>query len=139
MKFTVGFFRKKGLPDFSSIGANCSLEVELECSAYSDPARLRSEINRAYQEIRLAVESQLSVPICDSLSDSNDAQSAQTRTSKSNNRSMRKATESQIRAIQAISKRTDIDLQPLLSKLGVNELNALTVASASTLIDQLKC
>ncbi|WP_158249740.1 hypothetical protein [Rhodopirellula sp. MGV] len=52
---------------------------------------------------------------------------------------MRKATESQIRAIQAISKRTDIDLQPLLSKLGVNELNALTVASASTLIDQLKC
>lgn len=59
-KLSVGLCRKIGLPDYGSVGASCSLEIELDPSLLaSDPQALRQRIQHAYSVCQAAIDEQL--------------------------------------------------------------------------------
>ncbi|MDM4018959.1 hypothetical protein [Roseiconus lacunae] len=139
-KLTVGYCRKKGLADYGSVGANCSLEIELDNQIVGNANRLREAAETAYLAARQAVEDQLAREDSSSSSapGSNGTFSGQSRNRRPSRSSFRAATESQLRAIRAIAKRTRTDLDPLLSRLGTSTLEQLSIANASKLIDEMK-
>lgn len=60
VKLSIGLSRKIGLPDYSSLGANCQIELELESAILSrDPVGLGDQARRAYAACAEAVEDAL--------------------------------------------------------------------------------
>ena len=60
IKANVPFTQKHGQPDFGSVGAGCSIEVELDSTLLSkDPAQLQEQLVVAYLTCRQAVQQQL--------------------------------------------------------------------------------
>jgi hypothetical protein len=60
LKLSVGTSRKLGLPNYSSIGASCHLEVELDGALITrGPEDLQRHIRRAYAACRQAVLDEL--------------------------------------------------------------------------------
>lgn len=60
LKLNINVNKKLGLPDYSSIGAGCGLELELDQSLLvSDPAGLQARVQQAYAACRQAVEDEL--------------------------------------------------------------------------------
>lgn len=157
-KVNLGLSRKAGLPDYGSIGASCHVELELDGQILDgDLDRFRQHVRRAYEACREAVEDELSresgtaspqsyVPH-NANRHSNGNGNGHQRTSgnghtngsnghhRSNGRS---ATQSQVRAINAIAGRNRIDLSPILDRIGVQSLQDLSISDASRLIDELK-
>jgi hypothetical protein len=59
-KLTVGTSKKLGLPAYSSVGASCQMELELDARLIDrDPAVVHEEIRQAYRICRAAVEEEL--------------------------------------------------------------------------------
>ena len=154
-KVSIGLSKKAGLPDFGSIGASCHVELELDGQILDgDANRFRQHVQRAYQACRQAVEDELALE--------RDAPQSPTaappngnghgnghhgsngngyrNSSNGNGRSTngRSATQSQVRAINAIANRNRIDLTPFLQQHGVQTAAELSIGDASTLIDELK-
>ena len=60
IKANVSFTQKLGQPDFGSVGAGCSIEVELDSTFLAkDPAQLQEQLVVAYLNCRQAVQHQL--------------------------------------------------------------------------------
>lgn len=59
IKMSLGLSKKIGLPAYSSVGASCQLECELERSVLEDADCLRQETQRLFGLCRQAVEEQL--------------------------------------------------------------------------------
>jgi hypothetical protein len=60
VRLTVGISKKLGLPAYSSVGASCQLELELDARLIDrDPAAFQEEIRRAYLLCREAVAEEL--------------------------------------------------------------------------------
>ena len=60
LKLSIGLSRKLGLPGYSSVGAQCGLEIELDSSLLKDhPDRLDEQIQSAYTSCRKAVDDEL--------------------------------------------------------------------------------
>src|SRR5215207_8040126 len=59
LKLTVGVTRKVGLPNYGSVGANCSLEADLDPMMLDDPERLHQKLRSTYSIAWEAVELQL--------------------------------------------------------------------------------
>jgi hypothetical protein len=158
LKLNVGVSRKVGLPEFSSAGASCNLELELDGTLLErDLDGLQSQIRGAYAAARQAVHDELAR--LQMTGDSADGgttcelaiaspQNGRHRVI-DNGRSMRvraewpsvrrPATRSQIRAIIAIARGQDADLPRLLhEKFSVERPEDLTIRQASTLISLLK-
>ncbi len=60
LRLNVGVSKKLALPAYSSIGASCNLEVELENSLLRDPAGSRDQVQGAFLAARRAVDDELS-------------------------------------------------------------------------------
>src|SRR5689334_16844631 len=61
LKLTVGLAKKIGQPDYGSLGASCSLEIELESSLIqSAPDTLQRHVQNAFVACRQAVQDELS-------------------------------------------------------------------------------
>lgn len=150
-KVSIGLSRKAGLPDYGSIGASAQVELELGSDILDgDLNRFRQHVQRAYAACRQAVE--------DELARERDAPTSRTAASPNGNghngssgngyrngsngngRSTngRSATQSQVRAINAIANRNRLDLAPLLQQRGVQAVADLSIGDASSLIDELK-
>jgi len=56
LKLNVGPSKKVGLPDYSSIGASCHVEIELPDSG---PSGFQAEAERAFAACRQAVDDEL--------------------------------------------------------------------------------
>jgi hypothetical protein len=159
LKLSVGISRKVGMPDFGSVGASCSLEVEVDAGLQaSDPAVLQARIRHAYEAVRLAVQDELarlqalpthpheavSVPCDASLMRRDDRSCAEDSGNGSNTRpnraaSRRPATIHQLRAIAGIARRRRTDLSELLrTEFDVEGPEELSVRQASRLIDRLR-
>lgn len=151
LRLNVGVSRKLGLPAYSSIGASCHLEVELENGILRDPAGFRDQVQGAFAAARRAVDDELArlqVPAGSGEPREPlalDGHHAPTIHGRAGARPLihpdrvgKPATPSQVRAIVTIARRQHADLDGLLGDLGVARPEELSLAAASRLIDQLK-
>jgi hypothetical protein len=146
LKLNVGVSRKVGLPDFGSVGATCNVEVELDGSLFKgDLEAFHAQVRHIYGAARRAVDDELArlqaQPTGTELTvaPSNGQVAAPSSRPPDRPRSGKPATASQLKAIQAITRRHEADLDGLLhDEYGVTRPEELTLAQASRVIDLLK-
>jgi hypothetical protein len=148
MTLNVGISKKIGQANYGSLGASCNVQIELPANViFDDPEAFQRQIRQAYSACTGAVTEELSRH----RPDNGDPRQYRPTASNGNGRygrngngsqsrsNGRKATTSQIRAIQAIADRQQVDLaSELNTHFGVDRPDALSVAEASQCIDELK-
>jgi hypothetical protein len=149
LRLNVGVSKKLGLPAYSTVGASCNLEVELENGLLRDPAGFRDQVQGAFLAAQRAVDDELARlqaeaepgetrPSFATNGHANGAHATNGRPEVHHGRVGKPATASQVRAIVSIARRQHSDLDGLLGDLGVTRAEELSLAEASRLIDQLK-
>jgi hypothetical protein len=146
LKLNVGVSKKLGLPAYSSVGASCHLEVELDTSLLRDLASFHEHVRDAFIAAQQAVNDELArlqsqaevgpTPLAALGHESRPGRNGHT----ANGRARRDlpATPSQVRAILAIARRQQTNLEQVLQEHAVSRPEELTLAEASRLIDQLR-
>ena len=167
VKLNIGLSRKVGEASFGSRGASINLEVELDNGVLNDPGQLRDRVQDLYVLARQSVDEELQRPaeagpsepshtngnghgrISHSANDSRHknghanghATNGQSPTNGNGHGRIEvaRATQSQIRAIFAISKRQGLDPHTVINdRYRVHKMEELTIREASALIDDLK-
>jgi hypothetical protein len=166
LKLNVGISRKVGLPEYSSAGASCNIELELDSGLLGDLEGFHEHVRDAYVACQQAVNEELDrlrdqatpptvspgAPDSSHLrhtpagtgqapSDCTGSRGNGTgpRASGSLGRLSRPATAGQVKAIFAIARAQQADLEGLLrEEYHVDHPEDLTLSQASALIDQLK-
>jgi hypothetical protein len=158
LKLSVRVNRKLGLPHFSSVGASCGLELELDATLLErDLEGFHSQVRSAYLAAHQAVHDELArlQTTGDSAAGGStwELVTAQSRNGQHHARDngpsphaqverqriRRPATVSQIKAIVAIARRQEIDLPRLLhQKFQAERPEDLTIQQASALIGLLR-
>jgi hypothetical protein len=153
MRLNVGVSKKLGLPAYSSVGASCNLDLEIENGLLRDPTGFRDQVRDAFDAAQKAVDDELAR--LQGGGDPGEIRAALASDGRHNgvhatngNPTSRlatysgqvgkPATPSQVRAILSIARRQHADLDGLLCDLGVTRPEELSLADASRLIDQLK-
>ena len=149
LKLNVGVSKKLGLPGYSSIGASCNVEVEL------DPALLQGDLTAFHERVRSVYEA-CHHAVFDELTrlqslptpsppghalppPRENGHGGHNGHAASLDRPRKSATPSQLRAIELIARRQDADLSSLLhDQFGVERPEDLTLREASRLIDSLR-
>jgi hypothetical protein len=151
MRLTAGVSKKVGLPEFSSVGASCGLELELEAGLLDDLEAFHERAHDAYVACHQAVFDELSrlagaaatlapqpAPAADGRA-GDGATGLAPAVRPRGGRPRTPATPSQVRAIIAIAKARHADLAGLLrAEFGVERPEDLSVAQAGRAIDALK-
>ena len=156
LKLNVGVSRKLGLPEFSSAGASCNIEVELDSNLLHDLEAFHAEARNAFIAAQQAVHDELARLKAQS-SVQNGQRSSRIngdayrngsrvpsngvsgRTNGARDHAPKPATENQVNAIIAIGRARDLDLVALLhDEFGLDRPEELTLGQASKLIDDLK-
>jgi hypothetical protein len=152
VKLNIGLSRKVGEANYGSRGASINLEVELDNGVLNNPSQLRERVHDLYVVARQSVDEELQRPAdigATEYSHANGnghAANGHSHNGHANGHSnghgrieVARATQSQIRAIFAISKRQGLDPQALISeRYRVHRMEDLTIREASALIDDLK-
>ena len=150
LRLNVGVSKKLGLPEYSSVGATCNLEIELDAGLLDDLGRFHQRVHDAYVACHQAVNDELArlqgstaTPVSGPVNGRNGSQShangSQARSNAVAGRPSKRATPNQVQAILTISRRQCTDLAGLLrDDFGVGRPEDLSLAEASTLIDTLK-
>lgn len=149
LKLNVGVSKKVGLPDYSSAGATCNLELELDAHLLDgDLDAFHRRVRSAYVACQRSVLDELerlqAPPI--NLTPSTGRPNGSPRSNRSpvlhspveRTQPPKYATPGQIRALAAIARSHHADLAGLLQDYDVDRPEALTVKQASELIDRLK-
>jgi hypothetical protein len=142
-KLSIGFSKKIGTPHYGSLGASCSVEVEIDNGCLQGNADMfRRAAQTAFQNCRDAVEDQLAhskAPTNGTNGVASPSPAYATRNGHHTRVSNRRATTSQVRAIRAIAKQADVDLSGFLKERFQTESpEDLSLPDASRLIDELK-
>lgn len=155
ININVGVSKKIGLPEYSSVGADCHLSLELPYDLLDHPEELRRKIQGAYALVAAAVADELArqqgapagrpEPPPNGLpKPAPQPRAARPRKSEPPARvpfrdsGTLPITDKQLRAIRALVRSTGADLDDLLSAHGVHRLDELELKQASRLIDQLR-
>ena len=139
LKLHVGFSKKLGLPDYGSMGATCGVELELDGSLLqSDLETFQKQVRHAYSACAQAVNDELAKRQQTNGSPRANSTDAGTNGRKQNGQ-YRRATQSQLRAINTIADREGVVLAELLqARFELDTPAELSISQASTLIDELK-
>jgi len=149
LKVNVGLSQKIGLPDYGSLGASCFVEYEADSSLLTaDLETFQRQVKNTFVACRQAVQDELhrhqqvpSVPPANG-----SGQTARNGVPQGNghdrnhngSRGGRKATHSQVRALEAIGNRLQLDLNHWLhQKYGLAIPADLSIKEASRAIDEL--
>ncbi|HEV3262762.1 MAG TPA: hypothetical protein VG013_38355 [Gemmataceae bacterium] len=150
LKLNVGLSRKVGEANYGSRGATVNVELEVDSSLVSEPAKLQEKIRQLFGLVRTSLAEELNggnghahPPAPDPNSrETTQNRGTSTTTSRYNSLcggSPRPATPSQVKAIYAITRSQRLDLTALLQeRFRVGRPDALTIKEASQLIDELK-
>ena len=142
LKVSVGLTKKVGQPDYGSLGASCHVEYEADGALlFHDLETFQSQVKLAFVACRQAVQDELDRQAGgrSSQTGTNGRQAANGRGENQQRGTARKATASQVRAINAIAERMQLDLAAwLCGKFGLNLASDLSVSDASDAIDELK-
>ena len=155
LRLNVGVSRKVGLPSFSSVGASCHIELDLEPGPVfleADLEGFQEKVRSAYVAANQAVNDELdrllaattptSPPVEGGRLEPGDHPDRPGPPARSpvvgDDRPGRPATPNQVRAIRALARVSGADLDRLLCDLDVARPEDLSLAGASRLIDQLK-
>ena len=156
MKLNVGVSKELGMPGYSSVGATCSLEVELDPGLLEDLEGFHERARDAYVACHQAVNDELArlrgqaaAPIAAPAAPADGharrngsgahAGGDRAPTGGDRDRPSKPATANQVRAIVTIARRQRADLEGLLrDDYGVARPEDLSLADASKLIDALK-
>jgi hypothetical protein len=161
LKVNVGLSKKIGLPDYGSLGAACHVEYEADASLLNtDLEGFQRQVKNAFIACKQAVQDELHRhQVADqaaqpqvagsngnghyrgSGTSANRAANGHSASNGSNGQRRsngRKATASQVRALEAIGNRLQLDLQRwLFEKYGLRIASELSIAEASAAIDEL--
>jgi hypothetical protein len=148
LTLNVGLSKKVGLPDYGSLGVACNVEVELDATLLlHDLEGFQQKVRQAYLACHQAVQDELSRQQHVASTNSNghpptNGNGQPTNGGRTNGQprdQTRRATASQVRAIEAISRRQQMDLANLLrQRFGTDKTADLSITEASSLIDELK-
>jgi len=144
VQINIGLNKKVGEANYGSRGASVNLQVELDSGIVDDADRLRNQIHKLFGLARQSLDAELQRG-ADGPGDSQatnghhirNGDRQQRQTNGRRKTAGRMATNSQVRALYAIAKNQQIDLQAMLAEYGVSAPEDLTVATASQLIDEL--
>ena len=142
-KVTVGFSEKRGLPNFGSIGASCSVELQLDSTVVGgDGEAFEVRMRKAFDACRRVVGRELQRGGVSGESGGTAAADRPPRANGSGNAAgnrPRAATAAQLRAVHALARKAGVSLADEISRqFGVRSPAALTIGQASALIDQWK-
>ena len=146
LKLSVGLSKKVGLPDYGSLGASCNVEVELDGSILQhDLDAFHRQVRNAFAACHQAVHEQLGKEQHDSSATNGNGHGVDDKAAANGNANgrrrdnTRRATASQVRALNAITDRRQLDLAGLLAeRFGTRDPAELSIVEASGLIDELK-
>ena len=132
LKLNIGLSRKVGEPNYSSRGASVNVELELESSLAREPAKLRDRIRQLYELAGAAVNEELHKGESSRRCDHRDG------AGKRQQDSALPGTAAQVRAIERLADRQDVDLVEFLTQQhGVSQLIELSRKELSRLIGLL--
>lgn len=135
LKLQVGSCRKVGDPNFGSRGASVELAIELDGSLIGDPDQLRERIRALFALAKASADEELH----GHTQPADDRNGAATNGRGAPRDGTRRATASQVRALNAIANRRRLNLPTLLvQRFQIHDPAALTITEASALIDELK-
>jgi hypothetical protein len=165
IKLNIGLSRKVGEVNYGSRGASINLEVGLDNGVLNDPAQLRDRVSDLYLLARQSVDKELQRPadagpsepshgnghahnnghvhgnghVNGNASNGNASNGNGHSNGQHNRVEVARATQSQIRAIFAITKRQGLDPHKVISdRYRVHKMEDLTIREASAIIDELK-
>jgi hypothetical protein len=147
LKVSVGLSQKIGLPDYGSLGASCHVEYEADSTLLStDLEAFQRQVKHAFVACKQAVQDELHRHQSGPPAANGNGQPVRSVVAHDNgherkyngSRGGRKATHSQVRALEAIGHRLQLDLnQWLHQKYGLSVPAELSIKEASRAIDEL--
>jgi hypothetical protein len=143
LKINVGLSRKIGEDNYGSRGASINIEMELDGSLANDPTKLQGRIKQLFGLVRDSVTEELNgngngAPAGNG-SNGTSRQPAAKENQPQRRGDVRSATQSQVKAIFAITRSQSLDMTRLLrERFHVDRPDDLTLKQASSLIDELK-
>ena len=145
LKLNVSVSKKIGQPDFGSLGASCTVEVELPHNlVFDDLEAFHRHARNVYAAATQAVNDELDRHQQAGNVETNGHASANGNGNGNGHSAPhrsggRRATASQARALRAIADRQGLDLAAeLQGRFGVHEPEELSITEASQTIDELK-
>jgi len=148
LKVNVGLSQKIGQPDYGSLGASCHVEFEADSHLlHNDLDGFHRQVANAFVACKTAVQVELHRHQQPPPSTNGNGQSPRNGVPQGNGHDRktngspsggRKATHSQVRALEAIGNRLQLDLNNWLKqKYGLTIPADLTIQEASRAIDEL--
>ena len=146
LKLNLGLSRKMGEPNYGSRGASINLEVEIDSSLVGEPTKFQERVRRLYGLVRTSLAEELKGNGHTAHASTTGAANAKEHAasngsdhSSTKGDKPRPATSAQVKAINAIAVRQNINIVPyLLNRIGVGRVGDLTIQQASQVIDDLR-
>lgn len=140
LKLNVGLSRKVADNNYGSRGASVNVELEVESALAGDPPKLRERIRQVFELVRGSLADELNGAGNGQARSNGQNGGTQSGTATNGNgQKPRPATQSQLRAIDAIAKRMKVNVQDLIGRrFNVRQTQDLSIKQASQLIDELK-
>jgi hypothetical protein len=146
LKLNLGLSRKMGEPNYGSRGASINLEVEMDSALVVEPAKFQERVRQLYGLVRTSLAEELSGNGHATHASTSGAPSAKDHVASNDNGHIatngdkpRPATAAQVKVINAIAARQNINIVPYLqNQFGVDRVAELTIKQASQTIDDLK-
>jgi hypothetical protein len=151
LKINIGASKKVGEVNYGSRGASVNLELELESALVNDPPKLQDRIRQLFGLVRLSLAEELngngngngngpsSHPTHDAGHEHHNGGNGNGNGSPQRSNPPRPATQSQVKAIYAITRAQGLNVhQVLRDRFNVGKPEELSIKEASQLIDSLK-